>query len=930
MVLKLKVLIILLFAAFAGWVIMIRPLAVAVNAGSSSAIPAAPTGVSASNGDYSTKVGIRWDTMRDAVIYRIFRNTVNDAPSATEVGSTAANYFFDTTASQGENLFYWVRAENGLGQGGLSSTVTGLRANGSVTPGQFSPLDPLPAPSGNAVTAAKDYLGKALFWDEQLSSTRTVACGTCHRPAAGGSDPRTEAGGPAVVNPGPDSTFGTVDDIFGSPGVPKNNLDGTFSLDAVFGSDLQVTNRKSPSYLNAGYSPDGLFWDGRATDAFRDPLSNVILLPTSASLESQSAGPPVSSAEMAHSGRDWSQVAARVQNSTPLALAQNIPVPLKAWINGRTYAELFSEAFGSPDITPARIAMAVATHERTLFSDQTPFDRDLYGIPSLTPQETNGRNTFVTLQCTTCHDGALLSNQRFENIGVRPQADDPGRGGFTGVADDIGRFKTPSLRNVELRAPFMHNGRFASIEDVIEFYNRGGDFDAPNIDHGIIHPLNLTAQQKADIAAFLKRPMTDLRVKNELPPFDRPQLFSESDRVPQISGTGRSGTGGVVPEVVAISPPLLGNPNFNVSVKGGATGAQAYLSIGLQDPGVGSSLPSEGAFAYRSITLGTGADAGFGSVNIAIPNLSSMIGRTYYGRWYVVDAAAENGFSVSKLLSFKIFSPETSKIAPVNADFDGDGRTDISTFRNADLTWYVSKSGGGNAFTSFGLSSDKLVPADHDGDGRTDISVFRDGVWYTLLSSGGFSAFSFGMAGDIPQPADFDGDGKADFAVFRPSDGTWYVMGTTAGFSAVKFGTNGDRPLTGDFDGDGKADQGVYRDGVWYLNRSTAGFYAVAFGLPGDKPVVGDYDGDGKSDIAVWRPSDGIWYYLRSSDGGFGGVQFGISTDVPVPGDYDGDGKADFAVFRSGTWYILGSTSGFSASAWGLPDDRAVPAAFVP
>ena len=109
-------------------------------------------------------------------------------------------------------------------------------------------------------------LGKALFWDEQLSSTKTVSCGTCHRPAEGGSDPRTVINDSRSRNAGADNTFNTADDVFGSPGVPVNNQNGTYTLSDYFGFNDQVTNRKSPSYLNAGYSPNGLFWDGRATD----------------------------------------------------------------------------------------------------------------------------------------------------------------------------------------------------------------------------------------------------------------------------------------------------------------------------------------------------------------------------------------------------------------------------------------------------------------------------------------------------------------------------------------------------------------------------------------------------------------------------------------------------------------------------------------
>jgi cytochrome c peroxidase len=483
-----------------------------------------PTSVTASDNDYSTKVGINWDTIRGATSYRIFRNTTNNTGTATDVGTTEANYFFDTNAVQGETYFYWVRAENGANVSGFSTPDQGVRSNGNIKGSTFAPLEPPPAPAGNPVTAVKAYLGKALFWDEQMSSTRTVSCGTCHRPAAGGSDPRTIVGSDRSRNPGPDGFFGTLDDVFGSPGVPQNKLDGTYTRHPQFGMREQVTGRKSPSYLNAGYSPEGLFWDGRATDVFRDPLTNNILLPNTASLESQSVGPPVSGAEMGHVNRNWTQVAARIQASKPLALATNIPPALATWINNRTYPQLFEEAFGTSDVTPARIAMAIATHERTLFSDRTPLDRELYGIQPLTAQEISGRELFVKHQCNFCHTGALLTNNSFHNIAVRPQTDDPGRFAVTNVEFDRGSFKTPQLRNGEIRGPFMHTGALATMEDVVEFYNRGGDFPAPNVPTGVIRPLDMTTQQKADLVAFLKRPLTDNRVANELPPFYRPTL----------------------------------------------------------------------------------------------------------------------------------------------------------------------------------------------------------------------------------------------------------------------------------------------------------------------------------------------------------------------------------------------------------------------
>ncbi len=616
---------------------------------------ASPTGVIASDGDYSNKIGLHWDTIRDATTYRIYRNTINDSGTATVVGTTVANYYFDPTPVAGQLYFYWIRAENSTSVSGLSTPDQGTRAVGSITPGD-EPLEPPPAPFGNPVTAAKAYLGKTLFWDEQMSSTRTVACGTCHRPAKGGSDPRTIVGDKRSRNPGPDGLFGSLDDVFGSPGVPQNYYDGNYGFNPLFGMREQVTGRKAPSYLNAGYSPLGLFWDGRASDTFRDQLTNTILLTDTASLESQSAGPPTSSAEMGHQNRDWSQVAERIQASKPLALATNIPAGLAAWIGDRTYPELFQEVFGTPDVTPARIAMAIATHERTLFSDNTPLDRAIYGIEPLTQSEETGRLLFRGFKCDFCHAGPLGSNHNFFNIGVRPQSDDAGRFNVTNIENDRSAFKTPHLRNVELRGPYMHNGKLQTIEDVVDFYDRGGDFDAPNIPRGLIRVLGMSAQDKADLAAFLKRPFTDPRVANEAPPFDRPHLYTESNRMPVLSGRGRPGVNSTSPEVVAIAPPIIGNPNFTIGITNARGGVKATLVIDSQDPGIGMSIPTTGAFAYQTITLSNSLPSGgYGSVEIAIPNNPALIGQTFYGRWYVADRKAVGGFSISRLFSFTVF-----------------------------------------------------------------------------------------------------------------------------------------------------------------------------------------------------------------------------------------------------------------------------------
>lgn len=618
----------------------------------------APTGVAASDGFYNSKIGISWDTMRGATRYQVFRNTLNDAASAVSIGTTVEAVFFDTTAVTGQNYFYWVRAENTNAASNLSAVDTGFRANGTA-----AALEPPNAPAGNPVTATKAALGKTLFWDEQLSSTRTVACGTCHVASNGGSDPRAVSLGARSTHPGPDGVLGNADDVQGSVGVPSSLADGSYKWSASFGLKEQVTGRRSMSAINAAYLTL-LFWDGRASQVFKDPLTNAVVLPMGGALESQALGPPVSDAEMGHTGRDWNDVAARIATAKPLALSPAVPAALTAWIGGRSYPELFTEAFGAPEVTPVRIALAIATYERTLYSDRTPFD-----IGDLTAEELRGQQVFNQSDCNNCHTAPLFSHNEFENIGVRPATEDTGRFAITQRADDLGRFRSPSLRNVELRAPYMHNGRFQTLAEVVEFYDRGGDF--PGTSRTRLRILRLTAQQKADLVAFMKRPLTDPRVAAETAPFDRPMLYAESMRVPQITGTGIAGAGGQVPQVIAIEPPLLGNPRFTVGVYGALGGAPATLVIDGDDPGATANIPAAPSLARVTVPLaGTGAGNGYASATLTIPNNPALIGATLFGRWFVVDPSAPGGVAVTPAFKMTIFgtvAPSAPAFASVSA-----------------------------------------------------------------------------------------------------------------------------------------------------------------------------------------------------------------------------------------------------------------------
>ncbi len=900
--------------------------------GQSSLSP--PTGIIATSNLYNNKVGLYWDTMRGATNYRIFRNVVNDPATATDLGVTPAGFFFDVTAAPGQTFFYWVRAENGTAQSGLSSTAQGVRAN-ATQQGPVPPLEPPPlGPPGNPMTATKASLGKALFWDEQMSSTRTVSCGTCHRSGTGGTDPRSLINIFDSKNPGFDNVYNTADDVVGSQGVPQNNPDGTYTFSNTYGMRQQVTGRKANSFINAAYSPI-LFWDGRASGTFRDPVSNAIVLNNGGALESQAVGPPVNSTEMAHGASNWTEVAFRISQAKPLVLAVDIPQALQTWIDNRSYSELFEEAFGTSDVTPSRIALAIGVYERTLFSDQTPLDLANAGITPLGAAEQRGRNTFTAVSCAVCHAGNQLTDQTFRNIGVRPVVEDTGRFQVTGANNDLGEFKVPSLRNVGLRSSFFHNGRTATLDDVVAFYNRGGDFpNEPNVPNNLIRPLGLNAGQRADVVAFLRNALTDNRVRNETAPFDRPHLYTESTRVPVLTGTGIAGSGGLVPNAVAIEPPIVGNPSFTVAVSNALGGANAVLVVNSTDPGATSTIPASGSFARIALTTqGGGAGNGWTSVSLQIPNNPALVGQTFFGRWYIQDAGAPGGVAVSQAFRFTVFGEASVPSHAKFADFDGDGRTDISVFRPSEGNWYIINSSTNTSLAlHFGLDGDKVVPADYDGDGKADVAVFRGGLWYLLQSRDGFFATQFGLGGDLPQAGDYDGDGRDDIAVYRPSEGIWYIRQGT-GFKAIRFGLSIDRPVAADYDGDGKTDAAVYRDGIWYIDQSTAGFRAFQFGIAEDKPTVGDYDGDGKSDFAVFRPSTGVWYQWLSRQSNFHALSWGISSDVPSPGDYDGDGRADYAVYRpsEGNWYIMNNSNlATRVQNFGLSSDVSVPASIVP
>lgn len=524
------------------------------------------------------------------------------------------------------------------------------------------PLPQPPVPAGNPVTPAKTVLGKILFWEEQLSSNNRVACGTCHKTEFGGGDDRR------APHPSDDGILGTPDDTFGSPGVPNSRQDNTYAPSTLFGLGEQVTDRASPSFLTGSYFPL-LFWDGRASGSFVDPETGTTSLANGAALESQAVGPVLSDVEMAHDLRTWSEVKTKLRDAKPMALATNLPADVSAALaTNPTYPQLFTAAFGDATITAERIAMALATYERSLVPDQTPFDQFQRGNnAALTAAQQRGLNAFNgPFRCNQCHTGSLFSDTQFRNLGLRPIAQDSGRQAITNSPGDAGKFKVPSLRNVGLRGTFMHTGQFTNLGQVVGFYIGGGGPNLVNKD-----PLLLPIQPPPppgavqDVIDFLANGLTDPRVRNRQAPFDRPTLASE--RIPPIGfqfGASTPGSLLRVPSLLAGVPANLGNVDFKIGIGNALGGAPALLGVSTT-----SSLPGT-TFAGFALNIGLPefallpialegpagqAGAGFGSLMFPLPTDQALAGTTLFVQWFVADPNGISSVASSRGAEIRFF-----------------------------------------------------------------------------------------------------------------------------------------------------------------------------------------------------------------------------------------------------------------------------------
>jgi cytochrome c peroxidase len=391
----------------------------------------------------------------------------------------------------------------------------------AASPPLWAGLPPVPVPVENPITEPKRVLGKILFWDEQLSSDGTVACGTCHRPGAGGGDPRS------ARHPGIDK--GTIDDVMGSPGIASLGHDGRPQPHALFGTGPQVTPRLSPSNFAAIWA-DELFWDGRAQSELKDPLTGEVAIAHGGALENQALAALLNETEMAKAGRSWADVAADLTRAQPLALATILPPDAASAIARHpTYAELFEAAFGDGSITPLRIAFALATYQRTLVADQTAYDRYAAGdTMALTGRALYGWRALQAFHCTACHTPPLFTNNEFFQIGLRRADFDRGRENVTGDPEDAGEMKVPSLRNLGLRARYMHTGEFTSLGAAVRFYiNTLALPERDGIPGAGLYTFNMSNIDESDLREFIATALTDPRVRDETFPFDRPVLRSE-------------------------------------------------------------------------------------------------------------------------------------------------------------------------------------------------------------------------------------------------------------------------------------------------------------------------------------------------------------------------------------------------------------------
>lgn len=335
-------------------------------------------------------------------------------------------------------------------------------------------LPPVRDPANNLSTPEKIELGKILFWDPIVGGEKDIACATCHHPDLGYAD-------------GLDLPIGV-----GGTGLGPNR---------VMGPGRHRVPRNSPSIINTAYNgvlngspyyrPEQavMFWDGRFE-----------------SLETQCQKPPTSGAEMAGTAYGPGDKFEMAVDSVVERL-KKIP----------TYVMLFDAAFeGSNTINKENYAKAIAAFERTIVSNNSRYDRYIRGETyALTEAEKKGLLLFYgKAQCGSCHIGPMFSDWQFYALGVednplRPSLPDYGK-------DSVFKFRTPTIRNVTLTAPYMHSGMHTDLREVMDFYNAGYSRNSHVPQAEGMQPLGLTETEINDVISFMES-LTDDKFDKTIP-----------------------------------------------------------------------------------------------------------------------------------------------------------------------------------------------------------------------------------------------------------------------------------------------------------------------------------------------------------------------------------------------------------------------------
>ena len=339
---------------------------------------------------------------------------------------------------------------------------------------------------------AETELGRLLFWDPLLSGDRDVACATCHHPDFAYGDGRDLSLGAGAVGLGPSR----VDMSNGRIPIVKRNSP-TILNTAFNGLDDRRRRRGGGDALasvNQARAP--MFWDSRVR-----------------SLDTQALEPIKALEEMR--GTAYGEA-----DALGVVVARLRAIP--------EYVTLFEQAYGTgTSIDAPRLGQAIATFERSLVAMNSPFDRFRAGDrDALTSQQRRGFDTFDDVGCDRCHDGPMFSDfdLEAEGVGEHPRLTEPDAG------DGRFRFRTPSLRNVALTAPYMHNGTLATLEDVLRFYDegrsrnpnvsdrgRGRDGDGvARLSRSFRRVDNMNEREMRDIVAFLES-LTDSNFDRTIP-----------------------------------------------------------------------------------------------------------------------------------------------------------------------------------------------------------------------------------------------------------------------------------------------------------------------------------------------------------------------------------------------------------------------------